>query len=390
MFASWRPFLHLGIFIFKIFTVALLQTGNCFYMRVLVFMCAYRNDRKEKVVNKIVFENTKKTYDKKTTVIENLNLSIDEGSFTVLLGPSGCGKSTTLRMIAGLEDLSGGTLKINGKDMKDIEPGDREIAMVFQNYAIYPTMSVRENIEFGLKNAKVPKEERKRRIEEIGKITGLTDYMERKPSALSGGQRQRVALARAMVKNPEIFLMDEPLSNLDAKLRSQLRTELIELYQKLGATFVYVTHDQVEAMSMGTNIVLMNEGNIMQQGRPDQIYRDPDNVFTAKFIGTPPMNILPIDVCPKDWNIPENVYFVGFRPEDISFIDKGLDCVTMLGNVMTREMLGAEVLYKLNTESGTIQARDYHTSEVRREQVKLWISREKLYFFDKNENRIRM
>lgn len=339
-------------------------------------------------MEKIVFENVKKTYDKGTTVIEDLNLKIDEGSFTVLLGPSGCGKSTTLRMIAGLEKVTDGVLKINDKDMKEVEPGDRGIAMVFQNYAIYPTMSVRENIEFGLKNGKVPKEERNRRIEEIGKVTGLTDYMNRKPSALSGGQRQRVALARAMVKKPEVFLMDEPLSNLDAKLRSQLRTELIELHQKLGATFVYVTHDQVEAMSMGTNIVLMNEGKIMQQGRPEDIYQNPANVFAAKFIGTPPMNILAKDECPDEWNIPDEVHYVGFRPEHIFFTEKEIESVSMSGEIITREMLGAEVLYKMNTKSGTIQARDYHTTEVRKGEVRFKIARENLCFFDKSENRI--
>lgn len=215
-------------------------------------------------MDKIKLEHVDKIYDNGVQVIKDLNLTIEEGSFTVLLGPSGCGKSTTLRMIAGLEEVSGGTLTINGKDMKNVPPGDRDIAMVFQNYAIYPTMTVRGNIEFDLKNAKVPKEEREKRIREIGETTGLTPYMDRKPSALSGGQRQRVALARAMVKNPQVFLMDEPLSNLDAKLRGQLRTELIELHQRLGATFVYVTHDQSKATSMGTHIILMDEGNIMQ------------------------------------------------------------------------------------------------------------------------------
>ena len=187
-------------------------------------------------MNKISLEHVDKVYDKGVQVIEDLNLDIREGSFTILLGPSGCGKSTTLRMIAGLEDVSGGKLSIDGEDMKDVPPGERDIAMVFQNYAIYPTMTVRGNIEFGLKNAKIPKAERNRRIQEIGEITGLNEYMNRKPAALSGGQRQRVALARAMVKNPKVFLMDEPLSNLDAKLRAQLRTELIELHQKLGRT----------------------------------------------------------------------------------------------------------------------------------------------------------
>ena len=210
-----------------------------------------------------------------------------------MLGPSGCGKSTTLRMIAGLEALSEGELDIEGQDMDGVAPRDRDVAMVFQNYALYPTMNVRDNIEFGLKNAKVPKAEREHRIREVCDMTGLTEYLRRKPGALSGGQRQRVALARAMVKHPSIFLMDEPLSNLDAKLRSQLRSDLIELHHKMNATFIYVTHDQIEAMSMGTDIVLMNQGKIMQQGSPEEIYRTPQNVFTARFIGSPAMNVFP-------------------------------------------------------------------------------------------------
>ena len=264
---------------------------------------------------KIVLQEIEKAYGKDAPVIENLNLNIEEGSFTVLLGPSGCGKSTTLRMIAGLEQETKGTLMIDGKDMKDVKPGDRGIAMVFQNYALYPTMTVKENIEFGLKNCKVPKAEREERIKEVSMAVGLEEYLTRKPNALSGGQRQRVALARAMVKKPGVFLMDEPLSNLDAKLRTQLRTDLIELHNKLGTTFVYVTHDQVEAMAMGTNIVLMHKGKIMQQGTPYKIYHDPDNVFTAQFIGTPPMNILDLS-CLIYENTPfADAAYMGFRPE---------------------------------------------------------------------------
>ena len=256
---------------------------------------------------------------KRNEVLKDLSFTMEKGEVLGLVGESGCGKSTTLRMIAGLEDVSGGKLSIDGEDMKDVPPGERDIAMVFQNYAIYPTMTVRGNIEFGLKNAKIPKAERNRRIQEIGEITGLNEYMNRKPAALSGGQRQRVALARAMVKNPKVFLMDEPLSNLDAKLRAQLRTELIELHQKLGSTFVYVTHDQAEAMSMGTHIILMHEGKIMQQGSPEEIYRDPENVFTAKFIGTPPMNLIEAANCLATWNFPEKASWAGFRPEHVEF-----------------------------------------------------------------------
>lgn len=340
-------------------------------------------------MEKIQLEQVDKVYEKGSRVIENLNLEIEEGSFTVLLGPSGCGKSTTLRMIAGLEEVSGGTLRIDGKDMRNVPPGERGIAMVFQNYAIYPTMTVRGNIEFGLKNAGVSKEERGKRIREIGEITGLTDYMERKPGALSGGQRQRVALARAMVKNPRVFLMDEPLSNLDAKLRSQLRTELIELHQRLGATFVYVTHDQTEAMSMGTRIVLMHQGKIMQQGTPEEIYGDPDNVFTAKFIGTPPMNFFQASDCPGDWKLPDKTAYVGFRPEHVALNSPEGEGIAFEGKVITREMLGAEILYKLDTPYGSVQAKDYRTSHRLTGSVSCRVAKEHICFFDGAEQRIR-
>ena len=198
----------------------------------------------------IILKDIKKSYSNKTTVIENLNLEIEDGSFTVLVGPSGCGKSTTLRMVAGLEDITSGELYIGDENVTKVEANKRGISMVFQNYALYPHMSVKENIEFGLKNNKVKKEERNRLISEVSSIVGLDEYLNRKPSDLSGGQRQRVALARAMVKTPKVFLMDEPLSNLDAKLRNQMRSELIQLHKRLKSTFVYVTHDQVEAMSM--------------------------------------------------------------------------------------------------------------------------------------------
>ena len=239
-------------------------------------------------------------------VIDDLNLSIEDGSFTVLVGPSGCGKSTTLRMITGLDEPTSGDIYIDGKKINDLTPGKRDIAMVFQNYALYPTMTVRENIEFGLENKKVPKEERKKRVQEICEVVGLTQYLDRKPATLSGGQRQRVALARAMVKQPKVFLMDEPLSNLDAKLRGQMRVELIGLHKKLGTTFVYVTHDQVEAMSMADDIVLMKDGYIVQQSSPRELYNNPNCVYAAQFIGTPQMNIVK-DILPEGMQ-------VGFRP----------------------------------------------------------------------------
>lgn len=342
---------------------------------------------------KIVLQDIEKAYGKEAPVIEDLNLQIPEGSFTVLLGPSGCGKSTTLRIIAGLEQETKGTLMIDGKDMKDVKPGDRGIAMVFQNYALYPTMTVRENIEFGLKNCKVPKAEREERIKEVSSTVGLEEYLNRKPNALSGGQRQRVALARAMVKKPRVFLMDEPLSNLDAKLRTQLRTDLIELHRKLGSTFVYVTHDQVEAMSMGTNIVLMHKGKIMQQGSPYEIYHNPDNVFTAQFIGTPPMNI--IDLAKLDYAdaLFAEAAFIGFRPEYASLITeegqlpgKGL---ALEGSIATHEMLGTETLYKLDTDYGRIQVKIFDEMRIVGGKVTIFVPHERLVYFDAQEQRLR-
>lgn len=345
------------------------------------------------VEQKIVLQDIEKAYGKDAPVIENLNLNIEEGSFTVLLGPSGCGKSTTLRMIAGLEQETKGTLMINGKDMKDVKPGDRGIAMVFQNYALYPTMTVKGNIEFGLKNCKVPKAEREERIKEVSMAVGLEEYLNRKPSALSGGQRQRVALARAMVKKPEVFLMDEPLSNLDAKLRTQLRTDLIELHNRLGSTFVYVTHDQVEAMSMGTNIVLMHKGKIMQQGTPYKIYHDPDNVFTAQFIGTPPMNVLNLS-CLVYENTPfAQAAYLGFRPEYAQLLRNGQNPeekgLMLQGKIATHEMLGTETLYKIDTDYGRVQVKMFDDLEAAEGNISIFVPHEKIVYFDADEQRIR-
>lgn len=342
-------------------------------------------------MNKIELVNIDKAYGKDKPVIENLNLDIDEGSFTVLLGPSGCGKSTTLRMIAGLEKETKGEVYISGKSMKAVEPGDRDIAMVFQNYALYPTMTVRGNIEFGLVNNKLPKAERERRIQETLEVVGLTEYMSRKPQSLSGGQRQRVALARAMVKKPSVFLMDEPLSNLDAKLRSQLRTELIELHHRLETTFVYVTHDQMEAMSMGTDIVLMNQGKIMQQGKPVEIYNDPMNVFTAQFIGTPPMNILQTEKI-ENIKLPcEGACYLGFRPEHAKLYDgqpENEDGLNLRGSVITHEMLGSEILYKLDTPCGRVNVKIFDLGRILEGKVTIVIPKNKIYFFDDKQNRI--
>jgi len=224
--------------------------------------------------------------------VDDVSLFIDDGEFMVLLGPSGCGKSTMLRMIAGLESITSGTMSIDDQVINRIPAKDRDIAMVFQSYALYPHMTVRDNMAFGLRRRRIPKEEVKRRVEETAETLGLTPLLDRKPHALSGGQRQRVALGRASVRNPRVFLFDEPLSNLDAALRTRTRGELIHQYQRLGATMIYVTHDQVEAMTMGTRICVMNEGRISQVGSPLEVYRDPADIFVASFLGSPPTNLL--------------------------------------------------------------------------------------------------
>ncbi len=327
----------------------------------------------------IRFEKVCKFFDK-NKVIEDLDLTIQDGKFTVLVGASGCGKTTLLRMIAGIGPATSGHIYLDNREITDTPPAKRDIAMVFQNYAIYPTMTVRQNIEFGLKNNKVPKEERERLIKEFADVVGLTEYLDRKPGTLSGGQRQRVALARAMEKKPSVFLMDEPLSNLDAKLRVAMRSELIELHNRLKTTFVYVTHDQVEAMSMADVIVLMDKGRIMQEASPVDIYNDPDNVFTAQFIGTPPMNVLQM----------ENGVHVGFRPEKVEMIrGKAEGGVQMDAKILTREMLGAETLYKTESSHGLMMVRSEEPSFEMGGKITLRVKKEHLYFFDKNGDRIR-
>ena len=235
-------------------------------------------------------EKINKVYDKQVHAVKDFSMDIKDKEFIVFVGPSGCGKSTILRMIAGLEEITSGKLFIGNSLVNDVEPKDRDIAMVFQNYALYPHMTVYENMAFGLKLRKMPKEEINKRVTEASKILGITELLQRKPRAMSGGQRQRVALGRAIVRNPKVFLLDEPLSNLDAKLRTQMRTEIIRLHQKLNTTFIYVTHDQVEAMTMGTRIVVLKDGIIQQIDTPMNLYNYPANKFVAGFIGTPPMN----------------------------------------------------------------------------------------------------
>ena len=238
---------------------------------------------KEKAVNLQVT-------DEGVVAVQEFDLDIADKEFIVLVGPSGCGKSTTLRMIAGLEEISGGELFIDGELMNDVQPKDRDIAMVFQSYALYPHMTVRENMEFSLKLRKLPKEEIKQKVDEAAEILDITQYLDRKPKALSGGQRQRVAIGRAIVREPKVLLMDEPLSNLDAKLRNQMRAEIIKLRHRINTTFIYVTHDQTEAMTLGDRIVIMKDGFIQQIGTPQEVFHHPQNLFVAGFIGTPQMN----------------------------------------------------------------------------------------------------
>ncbi len=320
----------------------------------------------------IKLEHINKTYGK-DVIIPDLNLEIEDGSFTILVGPSGCGKSTTLRMIAGLETPTAGRIFIDDTDVGVLPPGKRDIAMVFQNYALYPTMTVRQNIEFGLENKKIPREERRKLVEEISETVGLTPYLDRKPSKLSGGQRQRVALARAMVKKPKVFLMDEPLSNLDAKLRTQMRVELIQMHERLKTTFVYVTHDQMEAMSMGDNIILMDKGVIMQRSTPTQMYQNPQNVYTARFIGTPPMNILQGAL--KDG------FQLGFRPERVMFEKPENEASLRLDvHVNTKENLGSECIYSMVCDFGNISAKSQE--DVAERDIPIYIRYSNLYIFD--------
>ena len=240
----------------------------------------------------VIFEHVRKVYDKSVTAVEDFNLAIRDREFVVFVGPSGCGKSTTLRMVAGLEEITQGSIYIGDTLVNNVLPKDRDISMVFQNYALYPHMTVYDNIAFSLKMRKMPKSEIKKRVLEAAEILDITDLLKRKPKALSGGQRQRVAIGRSIVREPRVFLMDEPLSNLDAKLRNQMRTEIIKLRRRINTTFIYVTHDQTEAMTLGDRIVVMDRGHIMQVGTPQEVYMRPANMFVAGFIGVPQMNFI--------------------------------------------------------------------------------------------------
>ncbi|UXT19289.1 sn-glycerol-3-phosphate ABC transporter ATP-binding protein UgpC [Agrobacterium tumefaciens] len=295
----------------------------------------------------------------KVEAVKGIDLAIEDGEFVVFVGPSGCGKSTTLRMIAGLEEISDGTLKIAGNVVNEKEPKQRNIAMVFQNYAIYPHMTVRQNIGFGLYTAKLDKAEKNRRIEEAGRVLGLEALLDRRPAALSGGQRQRVAIGRAMVRDPAAFLFDEPLSNLDAQLRSQMRIEIKRLHQRLKTTTVYVTHDQVEAMTMADRIVVMKDGHILQVGTPSELYEAPVDVFTARFIGSPSMNLLrgtrtTNSVAPSA----TGELLIGIRPHDllVGEADAMRNAFSLEGTVTAVEPLGPETLVHLDTATTSVIA----------------------------------
>ena len=320
--------------------------------------------------------NVKKVYDNNVTAVHDFNLNIADKEFVVFVGPSGCGKSTTLRMIAGLEDISGGTVEIDGVVVNDLQPKDRDIAMVFQNYALYPHMTVYDNIAFSLRLKKVPEDEIFERVNNAAQVLGITEYLTRKPRALSGGQRQRVAIGRAMVRNAKVFLMDEPLSNLDAKLRNQMRAEIILLRQKLDTTFIYVTHDQTEAMTLGDRIVIMRDGYIEQVGTPTEVFERPRNIFVAEFIGAPKMNMMHARLNAADGKYTVNPFgsvikiraekrgelsavqavsqdiILGVRPEHMYLAD-GNDPEAIPVTLQVNEMMGSEIHMHVLTEDGT-------------------------------------
>lgn len=311
----------------------------------------------------VIFKNISKIYENGFEAVQNFNLNIEDGEFIVLVGPSGCGKSTMLRIVAGLESITSGKLYIGDRLVNDLEPKDRSIAMVFQNYALYPHKNVRENLSFGLKINKVKKKIIKSKVEEVSKLLNLEGLLDRKPSMLSGGQRQRVALGRAIIREKEVFLMDEPLSNLDAKLRGELREQIVHLQKRLNKTFIYVTHDQVEAMTMGDKIVIMNDGCIQQIGTPDEVYKNPKNLFVAEFIGSPTINIIPykkissmIDNNISLSNIIEKDILIGVRPENLDII-QGLDF-----EISLIENLGSEKIFYLKGDSLNIRVKTDSTS----------------------------
>ena len=352
-----------------------------------------------------------KTYPNGFEAVKDFNLEIADKEFIIFVGPSGCGKSTTLRMVAGLEEISSGTLKIGDKVMNDVEPKDRDIAMVFQNYALYPHMTVYDNMAFGLKLRKVPKDEIDKAVREAARILDLEKLLDRKPKALSGGQRQRVAMGRAIVRNPKVFLMDEPLSNLDAKLRVQMRIEISKIHQRLGATIIYVTHDQTEAMTLGTRIVVMKDGVVQQVDTPQNLYNKPGNLFVAGFMGSPQMNFLDaiVEVVDDTAVLKVAGHFIplppakskklieggyngktvtfGIRPEDVYDSEMMVEASpqsTFEATVKVYELLGAEVYLYFDLDEFQMTARvDPRTTARPGDVVKFAIDVEKIHIFDK-------
>ena len=325
-------------------------------------------------MSNVILKNVRKTYDNKKTVINNVNLEIKDKEFVVLVGASGCGKSTLLRMIAGLEDISDGEIYIGDKKVNNVPPKDRDIAFVFQSYALYPHMTVRENIAFGLKMRKVDKKTIDEKVAQAAEILNLGEYLDRKPKQLSGGQRQRVALGRAIVRNPKVFLMDEPLSNLDAKLRVQMRSEIKKLHEKLQTTFIYVTHDQTEALTMGDRIVVLNNGDIQQVDTPNEIYNNPKNTFVAGFVGSPQMNFIE----GKDLGLDENILY-GLRPEKVTNTDGD---IKLSVNVDITEMLGSEIIVYFNIGDKKCSAKLPSDSKVGK-TLDICINSHDLYKFNK-------
>ncbi len=368
-------------------------------------------DKEKKAMASLSLKGIGKRYPNGFEAVKDFNLEIEDQEFIIFVGPSGCGKSTTLRMIAGLEEITTGDLFIDGKRMNEVEPKDRDIAMVFQNYALYPHMTVFDNMAFGLKLRKVPKEEIEQKVLEAAKILDLEQLLDRRPKALSGGQRQRVAMGRAIVRNPKVFLMDEPLSNLDAKLRVQMRAEIASLHQRLGATIIYVTHDQTEAMTLGTRIVVLKDGVIQQVDTPKKLYNEPQNLFVAGFIGSPQMNfidalckvngeevrlefggfsmVLPPQKAKKliDGGYADKTVVMGIRPDDID--DSQIQIETygdtvIEADVTGYELLGSEVLLYYTVAGVNMTARvDARTTAKIGDHIRLALDPEKIHVFDK-------
>ncbi|HAI91056.1 MAG TPA: sugar ABC transporter ATP-binding protein [Butyrivibrio sp.] len=361
-------------------------------------------------------KNVCKVYPNGFVAVKDFNLDVADKEFIIFVGPSGCGKSTTLRMIAGLEEISSGELWIGDKLVNDVEPKDRDIAMVFQNYALYPHMTVYDNMSFGLKLRKVPKPEIDKLVHEAAKILGIEQLLDRKPKALSGGQRQRVAMGRAIVRNPKVFLMDEPLSNLDAKLRVQMRIEIQKIHQRLETTIIYVTHDQTEAMTLGTRIVVLKDGIIQQVDTPQNLYDKPCNVFVAGFMGSPQMNLINAKVVQSGEDVvlmfggntvklPEGkaqklveagyvdtTVIMGIRPEDLNdsevIINANPDCV-IEATIRVYELLGAEVYLYFDIDEVNCTARvNPRTTARPGDTIKLGIDMTKLHIFDKDTEQV--